>query len=395
MKIGVFTYGIEGERMTGIARYTVELTRALRRLDPTLEIVLLNPYPGDPHPWYREFPTHPLPSLRRLPLAATLGNWQLHRAARALAVDVLHDPCGIAPFAVPRGMARYARVTTVHDAIPLVYPRTQPLLTRLVFHTLVRASGRTADAILTMSEASRRDLVRTLGLPDEKLHVTLLAANDPPAPLPTEVADEIVARRGAARPYFLYVGALHPRKNLPRVLEAFARVRREAPEATLVIVGPPSWGASDVLRRVLERTGDGVTFTGFISDADLRALYERAHALVFPSLYEGFGLPPLEAMAVGTPVLTSNVSSLPEVVGDAALQVDPTSVDAIADAMARLLRDDDLRADLAQRGRERSRAFSWEATARATLSVYRAAVRHRVLGPSQAPQGPRGSDQEA
>ena len=379
MKIGVFTYGIEGERMTGIARYTVELTRALRRVDPTLEITLLNPYPDDPHPWYREFPTYPLPLLRRLPLAATLGNWQLHRAARELELDVLHDPCGIAPFLVPRGTAPYARVTTVCDAIPLVYPRTQPLLTRAVFHTLVRASGRTADAIVTISEASRRDLVRTLGLPDEKIHVTLLATNESAAPLPAEAVEAILTRLGATPPYLLYVGALHPRKNLPRVLEAFARVRADAPEATLVIVGPPSWGASDVLRHVLARTGDGVTFTGFVSDADLQALYQGAHALVFPSLYEGFGLPPLEAMAAGTPVVTSNVSSLPEVVGDAALLVDPTSVDGIADAMARLMRDDELRVDLARRGRERSRAFSWAATARATLEVYRAVVRRGAV----------------
>lgn len=372
MKVGVFTYGIEGERMTGIARYTVELTRALRRVDPTLEITLLNPYPESDHPWYREFPTYPLPSLKRLPLAATLGNWQLHRAARELELDVLHDPCGIAPFVVPRGEARYARVTTVCDAIPLVYPRTQPLLTRAVFHTLVRASGRTADAILTISEASRRDLVRTLGMPDAKIHVTLLASNEPATPLPGEVVDAVLTRVGATPPYLLYVGALHPRKNLPRVLEAFARVRDEAPEARLVVVGPPSWGASDVLKQVLARTGDGVTFTGFVSDADLQALYQGAHALVFPSLYEGFGLPPLEAMGHGTPVITSNVSSLPEVVGDAALLVDPLSVDAIADAMRRVLGDAELRADLARRGRERSRVFSWEATARGTLEVYRA-----------------------
>src|SRR5690606_22185766 len=126
VRIGVFTYGIEGERVTGIARYTGELTRALRRLDPSLELMLLNPYPQSEHPWYQEFPTHPMPALARLPLAATAGNWQLHRAAVRLKLDILHDPCGIAPFAWPRGRSQYARVTTVHDAIPAVYPETQP-----------------------------------------------------------------------------------------------------------------------------------------------------------------------------------------------------------------------------------------------------------------------------
>lgn len=373
MRVGVFTYGIHGQRMTGIARYAIELTRALKRVAPDIEIVLLNPNPESDHPWYREFPVHPMPRLRYLPAAATLGNWTLHRAAVDLGLDVLHDPCGIAPFLWPRGRARYARVTTVHDAIPAVYPETQPWLTRAVFGTLVRAAGRSADAILTVSQASRDDLVRYYGLPSAKVHVT------PNGFVPQRVAtadavDAALDRLGVKRPYFLYVGALHPRKNLPRVLEAFARVRDGAPEARLVVVGPPSWGASDVLRQVLARTGDGVTFTGFVSDADLQALYQGASALVFPSLYEGFGLPALEAMGHGTPVITSNVSSLPEVVGDAALVIDPLSVDAIAEAMRRVLTDGELRVDLGRRGRERSRAFSWSATARGTVEVFRAAA---------------------
>jgi glycosyltransferase involved in cell wall biosynthesis len=377
VRIGVFTYGIEGEHMTGIARYAVELTRALRRLDPTVEITLLNPYPDSDHPWYREFPTYPLPSLRRLPFAATLGNWQLHRSALELELDVLHDPCGIAPFVLPRALVRYARVTTVHDAVPAVYPETQPWLTRATFATLVRLAGRTADAILTVSRASADDLVRHYRLPAAKVHITPNGF----APLPALAPDAVGAaldRLDVEPPYLLYVGALHPRKNLPRVLEAFARVRDEAPDKRLVVVGPPSWGASDVLRQVLARVGDGVTFTGFVSDTDLQALYQGTHALVFPSLYEGFGLPPLEAMGHGTPVITSNVSSLPEVVGDAALLVDPLSVDAIAGAMRRILGDAELRADLSRRGEERSRAFSWEATARGTLQVYRAVASRGV-----------------
>lgn len=374
----MFTYGIEGERMTGIARYTMELTRGLRRLEPALEIVLLNPYPQDSHPWYSEFPVYPVPALRRLPLAASLGNLQLHLAALALELDVLHDPCGIAPFIVPRSMGEYARVTTVHDAIPLVYPRTQPLLTRAVFHTLVRASGRTADIILTMSEASRRDLVRTLHLPMEKIRVTPLAADQTQPSESVEMLEEVRSRFGVDGSYFLYVGALHPRKNLSRVLQAFTRVQASAPGARLVIAGPPSWGATDVLREVLTRSGDGVVFTGYVSDADLRALYQGALALVFPSIYEGFGLPALEAMALGTPVITSNVSSLPEVVGDAALLVDPLSINEIANAMQRLLEDVQLREEMVQRGLSRSRLFSWDETAKSTLRAYQSALANRL-----------------
>lgn len=373
MRVGFFTYGIYGERMTGIARYTVELTRALRKLEPSMEIILLNPYLEAEHPWYREFPNHPLPHLKKLPLAATLGNLELHRAATKLRLDVLHDPCGIAPFLAPRG--RYRRVTTIHDTLPALYPETQQFLTRLVFSVLVARAGITADAVLTVSQASVDDLIRHYRMPASKVHVTPNGVYQP-EPLPDEDVREFLGRLGVTRPYFLYVGALHPRKNLPRVLESFARVRQVHPRVNLAIVGPPSWGGHHVLREVL-RSADadqGVVFTGFLSDEDLQALYQGAHALVFASLYEGFGLPALEAMSHGTPVITSNVSALPEVVGDAAILVDPTSVESISRAMVQLLEDDALRQELGRRGKIRSRLFTWEATAAETLRVYRSLV---------------------
>lgn len=358
--------------MTGIARYAMELTRALRGLSPDLEIVLLNPNSESTHSWYKEFPTYPLPALRRLPSVVTFGSWLLHRAAQDLQLDILHDPCGIAPFLVPRGP--FKRVTTVHDAVPFVYPRTQPLLTRFVFHTLVRAASHTADAILTDSAASARDLARYASLPETKVHVTLLGVNAPPPMEPAEVRESLDRLgHGIGTRYLLYVGALHPRKNLRRVVEAFHLVRSEDPGAQLVVVGPPSWGAHDVLRgvREAERDKNGIILTGFVSDSNLHALYYGAQALVFPSLYEGFGLPPLEAMAHGTPVITSDVSSLPEVVGNTALLVDPYRTDEIADAMKRVLHDDLLRHQLRLQGRARADMMSWTATAEKTLSVYR------------------------
>lgn len=375
MKIGIFTYGIYGERMTGIARYTVELTRALLRIDPTLAITLLNPYPESKHPWYREFPVHPLPHLKKLPLVATLGNLELHLAATRLRLDVLHDPCGIAPFLAPRGS--YRRVTTIHDAVPAVYPGTQPLLTRLVFATLVARAGITSDAILTVSRASASDLIRYYRLPPAKIHVTPNGVLQRPA-LSQEYVCETLKRFNVREPFLLYVGALHPRKNIRRVIEAFARLRKTHPRAALVIVGPPAWGANEVLRDVLSSAaaGSGVIFTGFLSDNDLQALYQGALCLVFPSLYEGFGLPVLEAMSHGTPVITSNISSLPEITEDAALLVDPASVDSICNGMRRLLEDKTLCNELSCKGRARSKKFSWEATATATLGIYHNLVDH-------------------
>lgn len=368
MRVGIFTYGMD-TRMTGIARYTVELTRALRRLEPSLEIVLLTPYPDSAHPWYSEFELYPLPTLKRLPLAASAGNWLLHRAALRLDLDILHDPCGIAPFLALGG--RYKRVTTVHDAVPYLYPETQPLLTRWVFQTLVRASRITADAICTVSESAAGDLTRYAGIPRAKLFVTPNGATAPP--LPAATWRGALTQLGVRPPYFLYVGALHPRKNIERVAQAFSMLQAEQVEAQLVIVGPPSWGAQETLRPLLARarTDTSVRLTGYVSDEALHALYDGARALVFPSLYEGFGLPALEAMAHGTPVITSNTSALPEIVGEAGLLVDPIFPQAIAGAMRQLLGDDDLCRLLSARGLERAKLFSWQKTAQKTLAVYR------------------------
>lgn len=373
MKIGFFTYGIHGNRMTGIARYAVELTRAMKGLDPSLEIVLLNPYPESEHPWYREFPVYPLPHLKKLPLAATLGNLELHRAACKLKLDILHDPIGIAPFLVPR--CQYKKITTIHDAVPAVYPKTQPLLSRLLFSTLITYAGKTCDAILTVSQTSADDLERYYKLPPSKLHVTPNGVHIPQKLTETYVAS-IFERFGVRPPYFLYVGALHPRKNIRRSIEAFKKVHKLHPQARLVIVGPPSWGAHQELQSVLRSSGaeSGIVFTDFLSDKELDAFYQGAHGLVFPSLYEGFGLPVLEAMSHGTPVITSKVSALPEVAGEAALLVDPTSVEDIYQGMIRLLEDSALRAELSRKGLARCADYSWVNTAKITLDVYRGLV---------------------
>ncbi len=375
MHVGFLTYGMR-DRLTGVGRYAVELTRALRRLDPSLETTLLNPYPDSTLDWYREFPTYSLPALRLMPGLVTVGNWELHRAASRLKLDILHDPTGVAPFVAPRGA--YRRVVTVHDGIPYVYPRTQPLLTQLIFRTLIPLARYTADAVITLSESAKCDLAERAGIPRVKLHVTPLATTHEPEDSPVPV-DPVLRRLGVQRPYFLFVGALHPRKNLHRILEAIVSLRTAAPAtglANLVVVGPPSWGARAVHAELLRNTGPGaeVVYLGYVSDRDLDVLYRGALALVFPSLYEGFGLPVLEAMVRGTPVITSSTSSLPEVAGDAALLVDPSSTGAIRAAMERILGDEGLRRTLREKGFQRAKAFSWDDTALKTLEVYRAVL---------------------
>jgi len=190
-------------------------------------------------------------------------------------------------------------------------------------------------------------------------------------PMSLESVDPALKRYVIERPYILYVGSLEKRKNLPRLLEAYAYLRETLPGWKLVIVGGRKW-KSDPIYKAVQRLGlePHVIFTGFVAEEDLPALYNGADLFVFPSLYEGFGLPVLEAMACGTPVVTSNTSSLPEVAGEAALLVAPTDVKAIAAAMQRVLSEPDLAAELRRRGLERASQFSWERTARETLAVY-------------------------
>jgi glycosyltransferase involved in cell wall biosynthesis len=366
MRVGFFTYGMKA-RLTGIGRYTVELTRALKTLDAAVEIILLNPYPDANLEWYQEFETYSVPQLRLMPMAASAGNLLLHQAAKKLKLEILHDPCGIAPFL---SGGRYKKMTTVHDAIPIIYPETQPLLTRLVFQTLIRAAKVTADAVFTVSQSAAQDIQKYLGIPAAKLHVTPLGVHLPPS-YPKETRKETLSHLKISAPFFLYVGALHPRKNLSRVLKAFTALAPHT-NAQLVIVGPPSWGANQTLAEVLQeaKRGGRVIFTDYVSDETLHQLYEEALCLVFPSLYEGFGLPVLEAMAHGTPVITSTVSSLPEVVGEAGLLVDPNSVEAIKQVMLRVAMDADLRQTLRVKGLARAKTFTWQATAQKTLEVY-------------------------
>lgn len=366
MRIGFFTYSMTEGVFSSFYSYTRQLVAAMKQLEPGLEVVLLNPYPESKLPWYREWPTYPVPSLRKVPGAATLGNLVLHQVARRLELDILHDPCGIAPFLAPRN--GYKRVVTIHDAIPLIAPEVQPLATRLIFRTLVPLSRHTADAVLVPSLDAAQNLERHARLPASKLYVTPMGVH-PPEPMEPSTVQAVLDKLGISQPYFLYVGALVPRKNVGRILQAFARLRSEMPQAGLVIAGAAVYKAHAIYQQA--RAIEGVVFTGHVSEEELHALYYGALALIWPSLYEGFGRPPLEAMAHGTPVITSNVSSLPEVAGDAALLVNPLEVEAIAAAMRRVYEDAELRQMLAERGLERARGFSWEATARKTLEVYR------------------------
>jgi glycosyltransferase involved in cell wall biosynthesis len=281
--------------------------------------------------------------------------------------DLLFVPSHVLPLAHP---AR--SVVTVHDLGFLYHPEAHTLSQNVYLRWSTRHNARSATRALADSEATRRDLIRHYGVPSEKI-VVVYPGRDPDLS-PVTDPDLLAATRsryGLSETYLLYVGTLHPRKNLVRLVRAFgASVASEHPSLQLVLAGKEGW-LTDEIQAAVRRLGleDRVLLTGYVPEDDLPAMLSGALAFVFPSLFEGFGLPVLEAMACGTPVLCSEVSSLPEVAGEAALLVDPLDTDALAEALARIVADADLRHELVTRGFQQVQQFSWQRCARETLEV--------------------------
>lgn len=287
--------------------------------------------------------------------------------------DLFH---GASNFLPPRRVCPY--VVTIHDLSYYVHPRRCPPVRRRYWYAMTARTVAVADAIITDSENSRRDIERFFPQARDRITVVPLAAHPRFRRLDVP-RDQSAAGRSELslddRPYLLYVGTLEPGKNVQRLIAAFDAVADQFPDHLLVLVGDRGWlfeGIYEAAERSLHR--DRIRFLGHLPDDDVVELFNFCDAFVYPSLYEGFGLPPLEAMACGAPVITSGTSSLPEVVGGAALTVNPESVEEIAAAMRRVLSSRDLRQELREYGLARAARFSWERTARETLKVYREVV---------------------
>jgi glycosyltransferase involved in cell wall biosynthesis len=369
MNVGLLVYGVD-RPLTGIARYTIELAEALADRKDAPDITLLQAGSAD-RLNKRGFRKVPLPGCRLLPGLVTLGNILIPWQARRWNLDLIHDPTGVAPFLFAGDSAK--RILTLHDVFPWSCPGTSPLLENIIYRYWLPRMVRRADVILTPSEHSKADISRHLRVPKDRVHVFPYGIAAAFRPLPAEEVRSRLRRRfSLSSPYILYAGALSVRKNVRRLLQAFAAVRREFPDLRLVLAGQRTGKRtpidSDILREGLT---DKIIVTGPVSDAELTDLYNGCLLFVFPSLYEGFGLPPLEAMACGAPVICSDRASLPEVVGDAAVLVDPTDGAALKTAMRELLMREDLRARMREAGLRRSRTFTWERYASDTLEVYR------------------------
>ena len=357
-------------RRAGLGRYAESLARALHPLAPEEMALFFN----------RESGVEPLSGLEAQPtrtVALGYKPWRmivLAAQGAGLGFDrffpdarLFHATEHLLP-----PFRHLPTVLTVHDLIFRHLPQHHKRLNRWYLNLAMPLYVRRATHLIAVSEATRRDLMAAYGVPAEKITVIYEAADPRFGPRDALEQQTIRANYGLPPAYFLYLGTIEPRKNLLRLLRAWEPLYLAGEAPPLVIVGKRGW-LSEPFFEAVERSParEGLILTGYVLDDDLPALIAAATAFVFPSLYEGFGLPPLEAMACGTPVLCSDRSSLPEVVGDAALLFDPTDEEAIRAAMRRIWADEALREALRRRGMARAKRFSWRRTAEETLRLYR------------------------
>ncbi len=359
-----------GENEAGNETYIVGLLQGLSELAPDADFLVATAHRKAAEqkiPMGGRF--HPVnvssSSLRRLFV-------DLPNLARGNRADLLH----ITYMAPPFPGVRY--VASIHDIIYTRHPEWFSRRDRCVLWAGITSSVKRAEAIITLSEHARQDIHHKFSTPLDRIHAIHLAAvakfNTPPEP---SAMAATASHLQLKQPFVLAVGSLQPRKNLKRLIEAFAKVKAtDNIPHQLVLVGKAAWRESDLRETVQHlKLEQHILFTGYIPDDQLHHLYHMADVFVYPSLYEGFGLPVVEAMACGTPVITSNCTSIPEITGDAAMLIDPWSSNEIAGALSRLIGNPDVKRDLAQKGCSQARKFSWRQTAEATFAVYEKVTR--------------------
>jgi glycosyltransferase involved in cell wall biosynthesis len=368
MRIGIDAR-LNAYREGGIAEYTRRLIESLALLDQLSDYSILHHVKS----------TTDLGSgknFRRINLF-TPCHHRLERIALAaeisrLGLDILHSP----DFIPPRfGARRY--VITVHDLTFVHYPQFQTPDSLRYYLGNIRNAVRQADHILADSQVSKEDMVNLLNVPPEKITVHMLGVNPIFRPLPQERIIEAQRRFGLPSSYLLFVGTFEPRKNLPGLLESYQLLRAKMSDVPpLVIVGRRGWLYEPIFQKVEDlKLRDRIIWIEDIPFADLPAIYNGATVLALPSFYEGFGFPPLEAMACGIPTVVSDRGSLPEVVGDTGLMINPDRADELAEALYRALTDNTFRQQSAEAGIARAATFTWQHTAEIVLSVYRSLAR--------------------
>jgi glycosyltransferase involved in cell wall biosynthesis len=358
-------------RRAGLGRYALELARALVAQGE-------HDYLAFYHQRGQAHLDPPIDTLPQLTTRLSVKPWRLTAMLAHFSgvpqdslfpgADIFHATEHLLP-----RLRRIRSVFTLHDLIFRFDPGSHLPLNRIYLNTMMPRFLRAADAVIAVSECSKRDAVRLYGTPTEKIHVIPEGVDVRFKPMTRQQIDQVWAKYNLPERFVVCVGTIEPRKNYPLLFEVLAARREQGLDTwPLVIAGKSGWLYKPIFQRVTELgLQDLIRFTGFFPDDDLPALYNAATLLAMPSRYEGFGLPILEAMACGTPVICSSTSSLPEVAGEAALLAPPDDVHAWAEAIARVMSDDALRLQMRERGAAQAARFSWENAAWRTIEVYR------------------------
>lgn len=306
---------------------------------------------------------------RRIVWEQLVAPWMLSRER----VDLMHAMAFVAPFFSP-----CPTVVTVMDLSFMLFPDAFTPSKRTYLRWMTRLSVRRASQVIAISASTRQDVIACLQVPEQRVQVIYCGVEDRFRPLPAAVVEAFRRQKGLPERFILFLGTIEPRKNIPHLIAAFARLCAAAPQEMagihLVLAGGKGWLAEEVFARGADLgMADRIHFVGYVPEDEKPLWYNAALCFCYPSLYEGFGLPPLEAMACGTPVIVSDASSLPEVVGNAGLIVPSHDTDALGEALHSLIGDANCRADLSRRGQERARLFSWARAAQETVDLYRRA----------------------
>ncbi len=359
------------DHFPGIGRYVSNLAQAIVPELADDERLLLLRDPSRPSRWQLPPESEKVTWLDTAVSPFSFSQqWQIPRLLKQFDITVYHSPYYLMPYRLP-----WPVVLTLYDLIPQKFPAHVSARARLLFQLTTKLAIRSSAHIIAISEATGQDAVVTYGVPPKKITAVPLAPDPRFQPQPTSETNNIRQKYNLPAAYTLYLGSNKPHKNLDRLVQAWEMVTQETPH-TLVIAG--TWDGRYPQAKVLaeQKQLSAIRFLGPVDEADLPALYSGAQLFVFPSLYEGFGLPVIEAMACGTAVTCAHTSSLPEVGGDAALYFDPLNVAEMARQINHLLTDVPLRKELAAKGLTQSQKFSWQATAAATLQIYRSTHNH-------------------
>ena len=368
MKVGIISDRLN-RPLTGVGNYVYNLINELSKIDNE-NIYLINYKENNLFPELNKIIIKN--PFKKFPKKYSYYFWHLYLNYyinhKKLDLDIIHSPENASLFI---NLKNKKKIITIHDIMPFYFPNMYDFITHHRYKLLFAYTLKTSDKIIAVSYNTKKDLIKLFKIPENKIKVIYEAASENFKPLKENDVNTVKQKYNLNYPFILYVGGLAPNKNVERLIKAYYKLKKRRIKHKLVITGVKRYKYKSIFETIEKlNLQKDVIFTSYVPDEDLPALYNAADLFVYPSLYEGFGLPPLEAMACGTPVITSNTSSLPEVVGDAGIMINPYSVDELANKMYEVLTNDGLREELSKKGLERAKLFSWKKCAEEHLKVY-------------------------